>query len=144
MMLEKQKMSALRTELMRVKDASTGPKIRQCEERFTQLVGDIFIGKLTRPSKYTIKRCLAWETFIIYVDFKIIEMTWSLIISLTKGTRWFRTWSRLHRNIPWSWHTGRCELSPGWEWRPRLQSSSRWLNGEISDLSSDVSLTDCF
>ena len=59
MMLEKQKMSALRTELMRVKDASTGPKIRQCEERFTQLVGDIFIGKLTRPSKYTIKRCLA-------------------------------------------------------------------------------------
>ena len=44
MMLEKQKMKALRSELMRVKDASTGPKIRQCEERFTQLVGDIFIG----------------------------------------------------------------------------------------------------
>ena len=53
-MLEKQKMNALRTELMRVKDASTGPKIRQCEERFTQLVGDIFIGKLTGAFKQII------------------------------------------------------------------------------------------
>ena len=57
-MLEKQKMKALRTELMRVKDASTGPKIRQCEERFTQLVGDIFIGNVTGPShNNNVHRC---------------------------------------------------------------------------------------
>jgi len=60
-MLEKQKMNALRTELMRVKDASTGPKIRQCEERFTQLVGDIFIGNemvpdvIETPPKYPLE-----------------------------------------------------------------------------------------
>ena len=34
---------------MRVKDARSGPRIRQCEERFTQLVGDIFIGNEMVP-----------------------------------------------------------------------------------------------
>ena len=34
---------------MRVKDMKRGPKIQQCEERFTQLVGDIFIGNELVP-----------------------------------------------------------------------------------------------
>ena len=34
---------------MRVKDMRRGPKIQQCEERFTQLVGDIFIGNELVP-----------------------------------------------------------------------------------------------
>ena len=80
MMLSKQKMNALRTELMRVKDASTGPKIRQCEERFTQLVGDIFIGKLTNWGlqtddnlyfRSTIKTLSSLRTIVIYVIIKI-------------------------------------------------------------------------
>ena len=36
-------------QVMRVKDARSGPRIRQCEERFTQLVGDIFIGNEMVP-----------------------------------------------------------------------------------------------
>ena len=47
--MQEQKMNALRAGGMRVKDASSGPKIRQCEERFTQLVGDIFIGNEMVP-----------------------------------------------------------------------------------------------
>ena len=35
---------------MRVKDMKRGPKIQQCEERFTQLVGDIFIGNELVPA----------------------------------------------------------------------------------------------
>ena len=34
---------------MRVKDMKRGPKIQQCEERFTQLIGDIFIGNELVP-----------------------------------------------------------------------------------------------
>ena len=47
---------------MRLKDAGPGgPKIRQCEERFTQLVGDIFIGNemvpdvIETPPKYPLE-----------------------------------------------------------------------------------------
>ena len=47
--MQEQKMNAVRNELMRVKDAPNGPRIRQCEERFTQLVGDIFIGNEMVP-----------------------------------------------------------------------------------------------
>ena len=49
MLMQEQKMNAVRNELMRVKDAPNGPRIRQCEERFTQLVGDIFIGNEMVP-----------------------------------------------------------------------------------------------
>ena len=49
MLMQEQKMTALRTGAMRVKDANSGPRIRQCEERFTQLVGDIFIGNEMVP-----------------------------------------------------------------------------------------------
>ena len=49
MLMQEQKMTALRTGAMRVKDATSGPRIRQCEERFTQLVGDIFIGNEMVP-----------------------------------------------------------------------------------------------
>ena len=84
MMLSKQKMNALRTELMRVKDASTGPKIRQCEERFTQLVGDIFIGKHTGTTGTS---NIYNETFTIYVEIRSL----SFIPFLIKVTRWFLT-----------------------------------------------------
>ena len=49
MLMQEQKMTALRTGAMRVKDANSGPRISQCEERFTQLVGDIFIGNEMVP-----------------------------------------------------------------------------------------------
>ena len=49
MLMQEQKMNAVRNELMRVKDAGRTPRIRQCEERFTQLVGDIFIGNEMVP-----------------------------------------------------------------------------------------------
>ena len=49
MLMQEQKMNAVRNELMRVKDSPNGPRIRQCEERFTQLVGDIFIGNEMVP-----------------------------------------------------------------------------------------------
>ena len=49
MLMQEQKLSGLRSG-MRVKDANNGgPRIRQCQERFTQLVGDIFIGNEMVP-----------------------------------------------------------------------------------------------
>ena len=50
MLMQEQQMSANSLMSgMRVKDAANGPRIRQCEERFTQLVGDIFIGNEMVP-----------------------------------------------------------------------------------------------
>ena len=46
---------------MRVKDMKRGPKIQQCEERFTQLVGDIFIGNELVPVS-------AWSALNSFVD----------------------------------------------------------------------------
>merc|ERR1719474_881434 len=52
---EEKKMNQM---IMTVKDLTNGPKIQQCEERFTQLVGDIFIGNemvpdvIDTPPKY--------------------------------------------------------------------------------------------
>ena len=78
-MLEKQKMNALRTELMRVKDASTGPRIRQCEGRFTQLVGDIFIGNemvpdvIETPPKYPLE--LTYRTVRTFPGMRVTAET---------------------------------------------------------------------
>lgn len=58
MLMQEQKMTALRTGAMRVKDANSGPRIRQCEERFTQLVGDIFIGNEMVPDVIETRRCI--------------------------------------------------------------------------------------
>jgi len=67
MMIQEQKMKMMKesmkiqTELMKVKDTNKGPKIQQCEERFTQLVGDIFIGNemvpdvIDTPPKYPLE-----------------------------------------------------------------------------------------
>ena len=72
-------MNALRTELMRVKDASTGPKISQCEERFTQLVGDIFIGNemvpdvIETPPKYPLE--LTYRTVRTFPGMRVTAET---------------------------------------------------------------------
>jgi len=61
MKVQEQKMKQMQTELMKVKDSTNGPKIQQCEERFTQLVGDIFIGNemvpdvIDTPPKYPLE-----------------------------------------------------------------------------------------
>lgn len=61
MKVQEQKMKQMQTELMKVKDSTNGPKIQQCEERFTQLVGDIFIGNemvpdvIDAPPKYPLE-----------------------------------------------------------------------------------------
>ena len=54
-------------QVMRVKDARSGPRIRQCEERFTQLVGDIFIGNemvpdvIETPPLYPLELTYRWH-----------------------------------------------------------------------------------
>ena len=62
MKVQEQKMKQMQTELMKVKDSKTnGPKIQQCEERFTQLVDDIFLRNemvpdvIDAPPKYPLE-----------------------------------------------------------------------------------------
>ena len=57
-----------RTPERRWKDAGRTPRIRQCEERFTQLVGDIFIGNemvpdvIETPPRYPLELTYRYRT----------------------------------------------------------------------------------
>ena len=75
MKVQEQKMKQMQTELMKVKDSKTnGPKIQQCEERFTQLVGDIFIGNemvpdvIDTPPKYPLELTYRFEVLTIHLE----------------------------------------------------------------------------
>ena len=97
MLMQEQKMNAVRNELMRVKDAPNGPRIRQCEERFTQLVGDIFIGNemvpdvIETPPRYPLE--LTYRLLVLMIQaliqFNKSSMSQSVIYVLIRTVRTF-------------------------------------------------------